>query len=320
MNSRTWPAISPPYLSCRKCPAADLEGGASRRDQTLERAGGAAQNRVLRRPDQLGRLVPLGQGRARPAHGVGDRAAGRGGHQKRPRRRAGLVARGRERRPVCVHEPGLARGQRQRHQRTDGETLLEQPHARLPRPERPRRRLVAGRQERVHDDQPLDPVRHVEGADAEPHQPAPILNHQRHVLEVEVLDHAQKRGPVERVAVVRDGGRLVAAAEPGEVERDRAVSGPDERRDHAAVEVAPRRLAVQHQDGLSGVAWPLVHDVQPQRAGRAGDDLEVDVLRLVGPVLEVGEAGVGRAGDAGREVRHGRGGDRGACPGTRSGA
>ena len=55
---------------------------------------------------------------------------------------------------------------------------------------------------------------------------------------------------VPRVAVVRDVGGLVRAAEADEVGRDRAQPGGGEQRDHRAVQERPGRLAVQQQHRL----------------------------------------------------------------------
>ena len=57
--------------------------------------------------------------------------------------------------------------------------------------------------------------------------------------------------------------RLVRAAEAQEIGGDHPVSRRHEDRDHAAVEIAPGRLAVQAEPGPA-VARADIHIVQPQ--------------------------------------------------------
>ena len=110
---------------------------------------------------------------------------------------------------------------------------------------------------RVHDHEPADPV----GAlDREPEadRPAPILDDDGRVAEVELVGEPLDRADVEVVAVVLEPERLVGAAEAEVVGRDR----PRRRRqlrDDRAVEVRPRRLAVQEQDGGAVALVEVVH-------------------------------------------------------------
>ena len=67
------------------------------------------------------------------------------------------------------------------------------------------------------------------------------------------------------VAVVGHLRRLVTTAEADEVGGDHPVTGGNQRRDHVAIEVAPRWLTVHQQhDGTVGPAFVQV--VDPQRA------------------------------------------------------
>ena len=84
------------------------------------------------------------------------------------------------------------------------------------------------------------------------------------------------------VAVVAAARRLVGLAEADQVRRHRAEPGVGEDGDHPAVEVAPRRLAVEHQHRI-GVRRPLVDVVHPEPARQVGP---VRVERVVGKVPE----------------------------------
>ena len=89
-------------------------------------------------------------------------------------------------------------------------------------------------------------------------------------------------------------GRLVGPPEPDEVGRDTPEAGLDEHRDHVAVQVAPRRLAVEQQHHRA-VGRPLVEVVDAQRAALAVGD--VGVVRLEREVGQPGEPVVGRSQD-----------------------
>ena len=104
---------------------------------------------------------------------------------------------------------------------------------------------------------------------------------------IETADELGQPGDVVGVGVRRAIGRLVGAAEPDQVGRDDPIAGVDERRDHAAVQVAPGRLAVQQQERarLAGSLLDVRH-AQP---------VDLDVLRLVREIGQLRESVVGRA-------------------------
>src|SRR3954467_6561831 len=77
---------------------------------------------------------------------------------------------------------------------------------------------------------------------------------------------------------------LVGTAEADEVGREHAVSSGDERRDHAPIEVAPRRLAVQAEKGALALAF--VEGVRSQPA-------PFEVMRLECESGQIVEARVG---------------------------
>jgi hypothetical protein len=91
------------------------------------------------------------------------------------------------------------------------------------------------------------------------------------------------------VGVVLAVGGLVTASEADQVGGDDAVPGRGEHRDHGAVEVRPRRLAVQ-QEHRGGVPRPLVDGVHPQ-------PVDVEVVGLERVAGQVGEALVRGAQD-----------------------
>ena len=123
-------------------------------------------------------------------------------------------------------------------------------------------------------------------------QPAPVLHHERDAREVQPLDERDQRVAVAREGIEAFVRRLVGAAEPEEVGRDDARAARQKRRQHAPVEIAPRRLAVQAQE--RALARPLV-DVREPQPGEAGEVL--DVARRAGKTGQRGEALLGRAED-----------------------
>jgi len=120
------------------------------------------------------------------------------------------------------------------------------------------------------------------GHQPQPDQAAPILSHQGQPAQVEPVE-GERADPlhVARVAVVRDLGRLVRPAKPGQVGRDHPQSGVGEHRHHRAVKERPARLAVQQQHRLA-VGRPGLHIGQPQLA-------DVGVARRVPEAGQPGE-------------------------------
>ena len=84
---------------------------------------------------------------------------------------------------------------------------------------------VAGRQAGVRGDDAGEAVG-VLGGQPQPDQPAPVLPDERDAAQVEHVE-GERAHPfdVPRVAVVRDLGGLVRAAEPDQVRRDHAQPG-----------------------------------------------------------------------------------------------
>ncbi len=192
---------------------------------------------------------------------------------------------------------------------TSGESSLWQPPLMIPptwkfgvvwlysRHERRSRIAVAGREEPVADDDAGEAVG-VLGDQTEAEQRAPVLAHQREARQVELVEQRLAE-PVDvaLVGVLRTRRRLVGAAEADQVGCDAPVTGGGQHRDHVAVQVAPRRLAVEQQQRLArlrvGARLVDVVDAQPVAAAIAGVDL--DVVRVVRVPGEVDEAVVGRA-------------------------
>ena len=76
------------------------------------------------------------------------------------------------------------------------------------------------------------------------------------------------------VGVILDAAGLVGTAEADQVGREHAVPGFGQRRNHGAVQVTPRGLAVQQHDRRA-VDGPLVEEVHAQRWSAAGGHVEV---------------------------------------------
>ncbi len=146
-----------------------------------------------------------------------------------------------------------------------------------------RQRRVAGAQGRVHDQQRRKAlgIGHRQG---EPDQAAPVPHHQHDVPEVERRDQAEQRVAMEVEGVDRLVRGLVGAAEAREVGRHDPVSGSGEDRDHAPVEVAPGRLAMQAEEGLARRAAPRRHGARRSPSGRS------KLARRIGPIGQVGES------------------------------
>ena len=151
---------------------------------------------------------------------------------------------------------------------------------------------VPGRQERVgrhHPGEPLGVLAHQTQAD----EPAPVLADQRHVPQVEAVEE-ELAHPLDVAGerVVRTLARLVRPPEADQVRGHDLQAGPGEDRDHLAVQVAPRGLAVHEQhERRGGIA--LAHVVHPQAAAVAVGDLGV-----VGGEVVAGQAGEAVIGSA----------------------
>ena len=78
---------------------------------------------------------------------------------------------------------------------------------------------AAGADPRVQDHEPGDPVWMLDG-EPHPDRPAPVLDDDRRVAQVELHGESFDRGAVEVVRVVLDAGRLVGPAEAEVVGRD----------------------------------------------------------------------------------------------------
>ena len=106
-------------------------------------------------------------------------------------------------------------------------------------------RLLAGEQAGVHHHEPRDAVGVLDG-EPQPDRPAPVVDDERRVAHVEVLEQRGGHRDVAVVGVPVALDRLVRAAEAHEVGQDHAVAGVAHRREHVAPQVAPGRLAVPH--------------------------------------------------------------------------
>ena len=97
----------------------------------------------------------------------------------------------------------------------------------------------------VHDHEPGDAIRLLDG-DPQADRPAPVLDDDRQVAEVELLDEPPDRVRMPVEGVVLHAERLVGAAEAEVVGRDRA-GGRRQLRDELAIQVRPRGLAVEEK-------------------------------------------------------------------------
>ena len=155
------------------------------------------------------------------------------------------------------------------------------------------RRGVAGRQEGVRGDDACEALGRLAG-DAQAEQAAPVLADQRDAAQIERLDRGAQPLDVTLIRVVAALARLVGAAEADEIRRDDAVSRRGEERNHLAIQIRPRRLAVQAEHRI-GARWAL-----RRRSGRAGAAVtggDLDVVRGERVAGQVGEALIGGAED-----------------------
>ena len=102
----------------------------------------------------------------------------------------------------------------------------------------------------VHHHEPADLVG-VLDSPAQPDRTAPVLNDDRYVVQVDLLEVARERLDMALVGVPILIGRLVGPAEADEVRAYNAVSVCDQCVEHVPVQVAPVRLAVETQH-----RWP----------------------------------------------------------------
>ena len=154
-----------------------------------------------------------------------------------------------------------------------------------------RRRGLARRDGRVHDQEALDALRGTRQGERErqAEQAAPVLHNERDVGQVEGGDQVEQGGAVEGVGVGRVGGGLVAAAEAQEVWSDDTTPGwgaalaggggvVEEDCDHFAIEVRPGWLAVEAEE----------YFCRGGRGGGGGGGVGADV----GGFVDVGHAEV----------------------------
>ena len=94
---------------------------------------------------------------------------------------------------------------------------------------------------------------------AEAYRPTPVLTHDGYARELEFLDETGDQLDVPSQRMRRLIGGLIRQAEPHQVRRDTTVSGGHQRPDHFAVQVAPRGLTMDQQNGRTGA---FVHVVE----------------------------------------------------------
>lgn len=183
---------------------------------------------------------------------------------------------------------GLRLGQDRRgalHERGDIEIGLR-PVERAPRLESRSRRRFCGGERGIHHDQAAEAVGH-RHRQCQADQPAPILTDQRDVRQVQCLYQVEQRVAVKVETVRGLVHRLVRTAEADQVGCD-YPAGRGEYRDHLAIEVGPRRLAVQAQEhGAS--PRPFIDEMHPQSCD-AGQIMRIE--RIAG---QIGETVVGCA-------------------------
>ena len=119
--------------------------------------------------------------------------------------------------------------------------------------------------------------------EAQPDRPAPVVHHHRRAAQVEILEQRRRQRDVAVVGVPADVGRLVRAAEAGEVGRHAAKAGVAHGRDHLAPQKRPRRLAV-HEDHRRALALVEVGQAQA---------VHLAVVRLEGEVGQPSSASSG---------------------------
>lgn len=95
---------------------------------------------------------------------------------------------------------------------------------------------------------------------AQTYRPTPVLAHDGNALDLETLDETGDQLDVPFQRIGRLIGGLIRQAEPHQVGRDTTVSGGHQRLDHLAVQVAPRGLTMDQQNGRAGA---FVHLVEP---------------------------------------------------------
>jgi hypothetical protein len=267
--------------------ATALDGGVrltgATRYVALERAVAAARDRVLIGERGEERLLPRAQRFPRIAVVVGSGVVGSCGNEHRELPRAGLVAIVGEGRGVSSGDPVGELGSAAAVHDESHVEVVDGLREVLP----PEKRLagwrVPGRQERVRGDHAGEAIG-VLGDQSQADQTSPVLADQRDVVQVERVEERRAHPlDVPRIRVVGAIGWLVGAPEPDEVGCNAAQPGGHERRDHLAVQEAPRRFAV-HQEHDPAGAGTLVEVVHPEVVAIAGRHLDV-----VGREREVGE-------------------------------
>ena len=209
-------------------------------------------------------------------------------HEQRERRGAGLR--------LGVRERGLVRRDHLVRQIRGGGPLDDEADRKVrvllrkPAPGQEALAHAAGEQPGVHDHETIDPVL-VLHRPAQPDRAAPVLDDDRGAGEVEAVEDAGDLLDVAVVAVPVEIGRLVGAPEAGEVRTDHPVAARHERRQHLAVQVRPRRLAVEADDGATRTLVEVVH---PEAVHLGVVGLEV-VARQVLEALVWGAEEVGHA-------------------------
>ena len=240
-------AISSPFSSCRKCPApATISAGPApgMRDAmcsaaTVEKIGSESEKRTSAGRSQcssaartssifaaLGCSSSVGTSSGNASTPAFDSGVGKGALYASTTSSASSVTRG---------DPDELAGDEVGADAAD-ELAEAQPLL---------RGRAAGADPGVQDHEPRDAIRPLDG-EPEPDRPAPVLDDDGRLAQVELVGEALDRCVVEVVGVVLDPRRLVRAAEAEVVGRDDA-GGVGDRRDQLAVEERPRRLAVEQE-------------------------------------------------------------------------
>ena len=99
---------------------------------------------------------------------------------------------------------------------------------------------------------------------------APVLHHQRDVVQIERADKGEQAVAVEIERVDALVRRLVRASETEKVRRHHAAARREEMRDHPPIEIAPGRLAVQAQETPAPSSVPRRDRTSSNRKSPAG--------------------------------------------------
>ena len=82
------------------------------------------------------------------------------------------------------------------------------------------------------------------GGDPQADQRTPVLDDDGDIAQIKLFEPVGGPVDVTLIGVVLDAGGLVGAAESDQVWGEHTVAGIDQRPDHVAVQVTPRRFAV----------------------------------------------------------------------------